>query len=151
MKKLPAIVETPKAESRPESPISTSSSSSRSPTPTATPATTNLPSAFVRQLQAQSSLSRKDSGKKLRSNSPAPSAGGGLQRTYSIVGEQKGLSSAELSKQLSSFIDSKQPYDSQRRALRNWLRDTLSIKHVGHHEETGEFLLLGSIIPKEIE
>lgn len=111
----------------------------------------NVPSAFVRQLQAQSSLSRKDSGSKLRGISPDSSIGKGLNRTYSIVGEQKGVSSSELSKQLSPSIDSKQPYDIQRRALRNWLRDTLAIKGVGHHEETGEFLLLGSIIPKEIE
>jgi hypothetical protein len=41
------------------------------------------------------------------------------------------------------------PYDPQRRALRSWLRDTLSIRTVGHHKETAAFLLLGAIRPKE--
>lgn len=39
--------------------------------------------------------------------------------------------------------------DAHRRALRSWLRDTLSIRTVGHHRETAAFLLLGSIVPKE--
>lgn len=39
--------------------------------------------------------------------------------------------------------------DIRRRALRGWLRDTLSIRTVGHHPETAAFLLLGSVIPEE--
>ncbi|KAA1099334.1 hypothetical protein PGT21_003790 [Puccinia graminis f. sp. tritici] len=39
--------------------------------------------------------------------------------------------------------------DTHRRALRGWLRDTLSIRTVGHHPETAAFLLLGSVVPEE--
>ncbi|MBW0481062.1 hypothetical protein O181_020777 [Austropuccinia psidii MF-1] len=39
--------------------------------------------------------------------------------------------------------------DAQRRALRAWLRDALSIRHIGHHRETAAFLLLGSMVPHE--
>jgi len=39
--------------------------------------------------------------------------------------------------------------DIHRRALRGWLRDTLSIRTVGHHPETAAFLLLGSVVPEE--
>ncbi|WAQ88583.1 hypothetical protein PtA15_10A2 [Puccinia triticina] len=39
--------------------------------------------------------------------------------------------------------------DTHRRALRGWLRDTLSIRAVGHHPETAAFLLLGSVVPEE--
>ncbi|KAH9811370.1 hypothetical protein DFH28DRAFT_1131315 [Melampsora americana] len=46
---------------------------------------------------------------------------------------------------------SKASHDAHRRALRGWLRDTLSIRMVGHHRETAAFLLLNSIIPKEID
>ena len=43
------------------------------------------------------------------------------------------------------------PYDAHRRALRAWLRDTLSIRTVGHNKETAAFLLLGPIQPKEAD
>lgn len=43
------------------------------------------------------------------------------------------------------------PYDAHRRALRGWLRDTLSIRTVGHNKETAAFLLLGPIQPKEAD
>lgn len=42
-------------------------------------------------------------------------------------------------------------FDTQRRALRGWMRDTLAIRTVGHHNETAAFLLLGSIVPKPAE
>ncbi|KDE07818.1 hypothetical protein MVLG_01913 [Microbotryum lychnidis-dioicae p1A1 Lamole] len=41
------------------------------------------------------------------------------------------------------------PYDARRRALRAWLRDTLSVRTIGHHKETAAFLLLGAIVPKD--
>ncbi|KAH8929195.1 hypothetical protein BT69DRAFT_282266 [Atractiella rhizophila] len=41
------------------------------------------------------------------------------------------------------------PYEPQRRALRSWLRDTLSVRTVGHQKETAAFLLLGAVRPKE--
>lgn len=45
---------------------------------------------------------------------------------------------------------SSMPYlDAERRALRGWLRDTLSIRTVGHHRETAAFLLLGGVRLKE--
>ncbi|KAL8293572.1 hypothetical protein RQP46_000273 [Phenoliferia psychrophenolica] len=43
------------------------------------------------------------------------------------------------------------PHDPHRRALRNWLRDTLSVRTVGHHKETAAFLLLGSIVPRQAD
>ncbi|KAK4698373.1 hypothetical protein P7C70_g7905, partial [Phenoliferia sp. Uapishka_3] len=39
--------------------------------------------------------------------------------------------------------------DAERRALRNWLRDTLSIRTIGHHKETAAFLLMGPIAPRQ--
>ena len=39
--------------------------------------------------------------------------------------------------------------DAHRRALRSWLRDTLSVRTVGHHRETAHFLLFDSFVPKE--
>jgi hypothetical protein len=63
------------------------------------------------------------------------------------------LSSVALPSHLVPGIDMKKlpPHDPQRRALRNWLRDTLSIRTVGHHKETAAFLLLGSIVPRSSE
>ncbi|GAA98308.1 uncharacterized protein L969DRAFT_46989 [Mixia osmundae IAM 14324] len=42
-------------------------------------------------------------------------------------------------------------HDALRRALRAWLRDTLSVRTVGHSKETAQFLLLGPISPKEAD
>lgn len=56
----------------------------------------------------------------------------------------------DLSRKLSKH-SLKASHDAHRRALRGWLRDTLSIRMVGHHRETAAFLLLNSIIPKEID
>lgn len=46
---------------------------------------------------------------------------------------------------------SKDSSDAQRRALRDWLRDALSIRTVGHDPKTAAFLLLGSIVPEETD
>ncbi|KAG0145583.1 hypothetical protein CROQUDRAFT_78698 [Cronartium quercuum f. sp. fusiforme G11] len=56
--------------------------------------------------------------------------------------------SSHMSRKL-SIRSSNASVDAHRRALRGWLRDTLSIRMVGHHRETAAFLLLGSIVPKE--
>ncbi|KAI8459415.1 hypothetical protein BY996DRAFT_3865544 [Phakopsora pachyrhizi] len=48
-----------------------------------------------------------------------------------------------------SFRSTKGLIEEHRRDLRSWLRDTLSIRNTGHHQETAAFLLLGSIVPTD--
>ena len=43
------------------------------------------------------------------------------------------------------------PNDPHRRALRAWLRDTLSVRTVGHNKEAALFLLLGGVTPKDLD
>ncbi|KAK4054402.1 hypothetical protein OIV83_000896 [Microbotryomycetes sp. JL201] len=77
-------------------------------------------------------------------------AGAGPARPYSVTSNR---SAGSLGSRLSLPLDFKKmpPHDGRRRALRAWLRDTLSIRTVGHHKETAAFLLLGSIVPKDSE
>lgn len=55
------------------------------------------------------------------------------------------------SEQTAAAVARMPPHDAHRRALRAWLRDTLSVRLVGHHKETAAFLLLGSIVPKDLD
>ncbi|EGF99633.1 uncharacterized protein MELLADRAFT_94195 [Melampsora larici-populina 98AG31] len=72
-----------------------------------------------------------------------------LNRESTSAGKPNNFSTG-LARKLSKN-SSKASHDAHRRALRGWLRDTLSIRMVGHHRETAAFLLLNSIIPKEID
>lgn len=80
---------------------------------------------FATELRAHSSLRESRS---ILANGGTGTDGGALVPTESVKA-------------------GKASHDAQRRALRTWLRDALSIRSVGHDNETAAFLLLGSLVP----
>ncbi|KAM0791448.1 hypothetical protein ACM66B_005903 [Microbotryomycetes sp. NB124-2] len=107
------------------------------------PKRTSTSSVFAKKLKTQSlngDLPPRARGASL--------VGAGPTRPYSVNSNR---SAGSLGSRLSLPLDFKKmpPHDGRRRALRAWLRDTLSIRTVGHHKETAAFLLLGSIVPKD--
>lgn len=100
-------------------------------------------SSFSRALRAQSS--GNVTTKKERRNTIS-----GASRIYSLGSNKSKITLAARLKL--SFSMKKMPaHDARRRALRGWLRDTLSVRTVGHNKETALFLLQGSIVPKDSE
>ncbi|KAM0748676.1 hypothetical protein T439DRAFT_69984 [Meredithblackwellia eburnea MCA 4105] len=99
-------------------------------------------SPFARSLRAQSINGDTPVARRRR--------GSGAARPLSMSSLR---STVTLPAHLVTPLDFKKapPHDAQRRAFRNWLRDTLSIRTVGHHKETAAFLLLGSIVPRDAD
>lgn len=114
----------------------------------------SLGSTFARSLRAQSThtqshasrrSSRKSRATTLASTLPPRShSAAGSYRSYPMSFGSRFTVSAEIGKKMP-------PFDPRRRALRAWLRDVLSVKVAGHHKETADFLLLGSIVPRDSE
>lgn len=104
-------------------------------------------SSFARALRTQSVNGQlpPSSGSRERRNTTS-----GASRAYSLTSNRSKTTLAARLK-LGFSSGKTPPYDARRRALRAWLRDTLSIRTVGHHTETAAFLLLGSIVPKDSE
>ncbi|KAK4056755.1 hypothetical protein OIO90_002307 [Microbotryomycetes sp. JL221] len=101
-------------------------------------------SVFAKKLRVQS----LNGDLPPRTNRGSSIIGAGPARPYSVNSNR---SASSLGSRLSLNLDFKKmpPHDGRRRALRAWLRDTLSIRTVGHHKETAAFLLLGSFVPKQ--
>lgn len=101
----------------------------------------SLSSQFAKSLRSQSVNANGDSSKLVRGRRNTLS---GPVRPFSSMSNR---SAGSLPSNLALPLDFKKlpPHDPRRRALRAWLRDTLSIRSVGHHKETAAFLLLGSI------
>lgn len=104
----------------------------------------SISSAFAKTLRAQSLNGDVKSVRGRRNTISGP------PRPYSSMSNR---SVGSLTSRLAVPLDFKKlpPYDPRRRALRAWLRDTLSVRLVGHHKETAAFLLLGPIVPRDSE
>lgn len=104
----------------------------------------SVSSAFAKTLRAQSLNGDVKSVRGRRNTISGP------PRSYSSMSNR---SVGSLTSRLAVPLDFKKlpPYDPRRRALRAWLRDTLSVRLVGHHKETAAFLLLGPIVPRDSE
>ncbi|SCV71000.1 BQ2448_3762 [Microbotryum intermedium] len=103
-------------------------------------------SNFARTLRAQSlSGDLKGVRRNTVSGETRPSF---TSRALSMLSNR---SNNSLAARMSLPVEMKKmpPHDARRRALRAWLRDTLSIRTIGHHKETAAFLLLGAIVPKD--
>jgi len=105
-------------------------------------------SFFARSLRAQSINGDLTN----LSQSSLVSRAGQRIRAYSFAGSRRS-SSSTLPSRMGIQIDLKKlpTNDPRRRALRAWLRDTLSVKGVGHCKETAAFLLLEPVTPKDAD
>lgn len=104
----------------------------------------SVSSVFAKTLRAQS-LNGDVKAVRGRRNTVS-----GPPRPYSSMSNR---SVGSLQSRLAVNLDFKKlpPHDPRRRALRAWLRDTLSVEGVGHHKETAAFLLLGPVTPRDSE
>lgn len=104
----------------------------------------SVSSVFAKTLRQQSYNGELKAVRSRRATISGPA------RPYSVASNR---SAGSLPSRVGLTIDMKKlpPHDPRRRALRAWLRDTLSVRTIGHHRETAAFLLLGSIQPKDAE
>ncbi|BGP16492.1 hypothetical protein JCM10213_001171 [Rhodosporidiobolus nylandii] len=111
---------------------------------------TSTGSTFARSLRAQSIHTVGDVKAIRRYRTRSNTALTLPPRPYSAAGTYRSFPATTGSRALPVKVEKKMPrQDARRRALRVWLRDTLSVRTVGHHRETAAFLLLGSIVPKD--